>query len=681
MKFKKLKISNIRSYNNQEIEFPDGSLLLAGEVGSGKTSILLAIEYALFGLQPGQRGSSLLRNEAEQGKVWLEIEIDGKTVIIERSLIRSSRAVVNDYSALTIDGKKEEYSITELKTKILELLGYPQEFIKKTNLLYRYTVYTPQEQMKQIILEDPEIRLNIIRHVFGIDKYKKIRENLMILLARMKENGKILQGEIKSLDEDKNSLASTIAFVTTLEMKINEKEKELKTDKDGRKQIEKDALELSDKIKEKEKFENEVEKAKILMVTKRETLNSLNKERDEILNGIEESSGSFDEKEYSSLKNLIAVKKEEVNRADNEFIEAAGKINYLENSEGEAKSRKERVFQISICPTCLQDVPEVHKHNILNKTESELVELKNKKSLLNMRSMEIKKNLETLKKEINVLEEKRLKLDILRSKAGDVEKSVKKANDIEKQKESLEKDIFLLSKHVNSLKEAILQFSKFDTLHRIKQEELKEAFKIEKNTEISLAELKKEKEMTLREIESLEKMIKKKEESREKLTRLLEIMDWLSSNFINLVDYVERSVLSKVRQEFSGLFSKWFYVLAGDEFIVQLDENFTPLIMHEETEMDYSFLSGGERTSVALAYRLALNQTINSILSKIKTKDIVILDEPTEGFSGAQIDKIRDVLADLNVKQLMIVSHEQKIEGFVDKIMRITKEQGGSQAF
>jgi len=56
MKIKKIKLKNIRSYESQEIEFPEGSLLLSGDIGSGKTSILLAIEYALFGLQPGQKG-------------------------------------------------------------------------------------------------------------------------------------------------------------------------------------------------------------------------------------------------------------------------------------------------------------------------------------------------------------------------------------------------------------------------------------------------------------------------------------------------------------------------------------------------------------------------------------------------------------------------------------------------
>ena len=66
MILRKLKINNIRSYKDAEIIFPEGSTLLMGDIGSGKTSILLAIEFALFGLQPSQRGSSILRNNEEE---------------------------------------------------------------------------------------------------------------------------------------------------------------------------------------------------------------------------------------------------------------------------------------------------------------------------------------------------------------------------------------------------------------------------------------------------------------------------------------------------------------------------------------------------------------------------------------------------------------------------------------
>jgi len=66
-------------------------------------------------------------------------------------------------------------------------------------------------------------------------------------------------------------------------------------------------------------------------------------------------------------------------------------------------------------------------------------------------------------------------------------------------------------------------------------------------------------------------------------------------------------------------------------------------------------------------------------LSKIKTKDLVILDEPTDGFSEQQLDKLRDVLQQLDVKQMIIVSHEQKIEGFVENVIKFKKSAGVSR--
>jgi len=76
MIIKKIILENIRSYEYQEIEFKEGSTLLSGDIGSGKTSVLLAIEFALFGLQPGQRGAALLRNGKSEGGVKIFFEVD-----------------------------------------------------------------------------------------------------------------------------------------------------------------------------------------------------------------------------------------------------------------------------------------------------------------------------------------------------------------------------------------------------------------------------------------------------------------------------------------------------------------------------------------------------------------------------------------------------------------------------
>ena len=177
----------------------------------------------------------------------------------------------------------------------------------------------------------------------------------------------------------------------------------------------------------------------------------------------------------------------------------------------------------------------------------------------------------------------------------------------------------------------------------------------------------------------LENDIKMIQEIEKKLNYMKEIEFWLNNKFLELVLYTEKNVMLKLREEFSALFSNWFSILVPDSITVRLDESFSPILQQNDYELEYSYLSGGERTAVALAYRLALNQVINSLLSKIQTRDLVILDEPTDGFSDSQLDKMRDVLNELNVGQLILVSHEQKIESFVDNVIRFKKVDGITQ--
>ena len=117
MLLKKITLRNIRSYKEEEIIFPEGSTLLSGDIGSGKTSVLIGIEFALFGLQPGQKGNAILRNDVKEGGVKLEFEINGKEIIVERSLKRA-KAVSQDSCSISIDGEKKELAVTELKNLV-----------------------------------------------------------------------------------------------------------------------------------------------------------------------------------------------------------------------------------------------------------------------------------------------------------------------------------------------------------------------------------------------------------------------------------------------------------------------------------------------------------------------------------------------------------------------------------
>ena len=158
------------------------------------------------------------------------------------------------------------------------------------------------------------------------------------------------------------------------------------------------------------------------------------------------------------------------------------------------------------------------------------------------------------------------------------------------------------------------------------------------------------------------------------------MQNWFEKYFINLMSIIEKQVMLNIHKEFNELFQEWFNMLMEDENLnVRIDDQFTPSAEQNGYEINISHLSGGERTSVALSYRLALNKVINDVMGTIKTKDIIILDEPTEGFSSEQLDKVREVLDQIGVKQIIIVSHENKIESFVNSVIRISKNEHVSE--
>lgn len=679
MILKKLVIENLRSYKYQEIIFPKGAILLSGDVGSGKTTILLAIEFALFGLQPSQKASAILRNDAETGRVILNFEVEDKNVIIERTLKRSKKSISQEYVNLIIDNEKFEESITEIKTKILKLLNYPSEFAKKTNLLYKFTVYTPQEEMKQIVLEPKEVRLNVLRHVFGIDKYKRIQENTNILSSKLREKIRINEALLQNLDKLKDNLKEK--KILLVKLKENKKKSEEELDNKFGERILKEKLvrEIQDKINEKKSLEIEKDKSHILILEKKQQISNYDKNLAFIEQEINElSKFKFNETEYDSLVRMLESQKNKNEEIQKEYIEIIGNLRSLESKKSETDALIKKISGLEKCPTCLQQVSESYKNIILENARKEIDDINNKVLQLDKTKKELISKTEKIKDEINSFNKKKTEMEGLKIKLDNVKEKSNRVKDIELQKKSLERDVTLLNDQVSRIEKMIKDYEKYDKIFENRTKELEEA-KIEENkAAIIKAEINKEIQFLEQQINEKREEVEEKSKLKNQTEKIKNLEFWISEKFLNIILFTEKSVMITLRQEFSNIFSKWFSVLVSDSLIAKLDDDFSPKIEHRDYELEYSFLSGGERTAIALAYRLALNQIINSLLSNIKTSKIVILDEPTDGFSSQQLEKMGEVLEQLDAEQLILVSHEQKMEDFVDNIIRIRKENNVS---
>jgi len=677
MLLKKLVIENVRSYQKQEIIFPKGATLLSGDIGSGKTTILLAIEFALFGLQPTQKATAILKSDSDEANIRLEVEIENKEIIIERKLKRGKKSVNQEYVAITIDNQKFEESITEVKTKILKLLNYPQEFAKKTNLLYKFTVYTPQEEMKQIILEPGEVRLNTLRHVFGIDKYKRIQENLSLLTAKLREKTRINQIIYQDIEELKENIVNKQKSLQENKEKLIASQIQLDKATEKREEIEKTIETLKEKIQEKQSLELEKSRTNVLINEKNSQINGIRNNAQELDKQINEAKKiQFSQEEYDSLIQRILFQENKERELQNEYIETISKIKSFQDKEEENETLIKKLTRLEKCPTCLQEVSKEYKDGMSTNAIEEIKNLQKTLEELQKRKKEQIQIIENTKKIKQEFEAKKKELELLKMKAASIEDKEIRLQKFEEQKESLNKEIETLKNKANSIELLLKTYDIYNQKHQKEQEILKEAKKEENIQIIGKVEIKKEIQFAELQIKEMQEKIEKKNTTKKQTEKIKELEFWLSEKFWEIINFTEKQVMIALKDEFSKLFSKWFATLVSDNLSAVIDDDFSPIIRQQDYELEYSFLSGGERTAIALAYRLALNQVINSLLSNIKTANLVILDEPTDGFSAQQLEKMRDVLQQLKTEQLIIVSHEQKMEDLVDNIIKIKKENG-----
>ncbi len=691
MEIKKVFLQNIRSYTQAEIEFPKGSVLLSGDIGSGKSTILLGVEFALFGLQRGAlSGPSLLRNGTDYGKVRLEFGIDGKDIVVERTLRRGKKSVGQDSGFISIEGERKELSSEEMRSLIIKLLEYPAEFLKKNPVLYRYTVYTPQEEMKYILLEKAEERLNTLRRIFAIDRYKRITENIEIFLTKLREEAKNKEGMIADLakrkeeaetkNKEANEIRKSIEKILPLLMNAAKlvKEKKAKVDEIESKLKQLNMLKTASAALEERTKAAERRNAQI-----EQNIIDLNEEIKRISTELKEARDAIKEKEVKaeniaalieSLQKTIREKKQGLKQLENSHIQAEKKVTQLETKKEEIEKLREDIRKLSICPKCKQKITPEYKQQVLFETEVILKDYTTKLESSIKEKEEAEKKLPKVEEELSSLEKKQRVIEIAKISLKNIEDKEKVKKSIIEEQKTLREEIAREKKRHAELEREIKTMTGIEEIYTKEKAALEEVREKETSIKIKRAEEEKHLESIIEIIKNLQHEIKEKETIKSELAHFNKIKSWLTEHFNPLIAIIERNVMVTLHAEFNSYFEKWFNMLVAGDLSARLDENFTPVVEQASYNIDYEFLSGGERTAAALAYRLALNQVINSLLSHIKTRDLLILDEPTDGFSSEQLDKMKDVLQEINAKQLILVSHEAKIEDFVSNVIRFSKQ-------
>ena len=354
MLLRKITLENIRSYREKtEINIPTGRILFQGDIGCGKSTILSAIEFALFGLGDID-GNTLLRSGEKEGSVLLEFEVNNKNYQIFRSLIRRNNKKTTQEEGYIIDGDViTTYSVSEMKSKILKIININEKAqTRTTSVIYRFAIFTPQEMMKQILSEMPEKRLEILRRAFNIEEYSTVKKNTEMLLGWSNAEIRIGSEITKDLQEKETllyELNNRVSLLATEIEKFNEeiseihrKVKELKGNIENLKQKEVLVLQLQASIPHLkntvERNQNSLNQAQDRSIHLKDDLSSITTR--EIL--IKQLTPSYED--YLSKKERLKQLESSVKLHDNLEKERTKLEQAIDNARGNLESEIDRLI-------------------------------------------------------------------------------------------------------------------------------------------------------------------------------------------------------------------------------------------------------------------------------------------------------------------------------------------------
>ncbi len=171
---KRLKVENIRSYEDLEIYFKNGVTVISGVNGSGKSSLLEACFTGLYGSKTLTKEftiADIVRKGATKASIVLEFEQKGNVYSMEqvfRNDPESGRAS-NTRSVLKTNGQIFTDQAKRTYDSILSLLRMDEE-------AFRNCVYIRQGEIDVLINAKPADRQKMIDDLLQIGKLEEYRE-------------------------------------------------------------------------------------------------------------------------------------------------------------------------------------------------------------------------------------------------------------------------------------------------------------------------------------------------------------------------------------------------------------------------------------------------------------------------------------------------------------------------
>jgi len=573
----KVKLKNFRSHLDSEFDFSTGTNALVGILGSGKSSVMNALCFGLFGTFPDIQMKKIKLDdvimnkpvEKDTAEVEVSFTIDGKNYSVMRVIEKGKGTT---YSEIREGDKLIDAPQTQRVTETVE------KILKVNYELFSKAVYSEQNALDYFLTLPRGERMKRIDNLLTIDKFEKARSSTVSLKNKFVERKLAKQSVI-----DQTNL-------TELKKSLEDIEYSLKGLKDSKTKVSK---ELEVLIKNESELKETLERLEKL----NKDMISLRQEEKSLQSAIEEN-----EKVIENIENLLKGKKPE--KIKRQLKTLSEKLKLIEDNLVKKKDEYQKLTELISESKTKIELLEKDKIKRLDREISQ--KLKFKEKIAEIEKEYGGKPSEVLEKERKKLEKVEIKLSSLKTQLTEVqdilkqvyelkdqcpvclsrltqtkkkkliEQQQKKIEEIEKKLEKMKKDRQIKKDKINVLEDVTDKFKQFlsevsdlnELQGQLKESKKKhsELIKIVKENEKKFTEMKEE--VTKLQTMMDEKKSEKKDielissrlsEFKNMKSRLLEFKSKemeVKEKIVNINKEMGDKDIEKIRKEFTGLMSK-----------------------------------------------------------------------------------------------------------------------------
>ncbi|MDH2906518.1 MAG: AAA family ATPase [Candidatus Nitrosotalea sp.] len=663
-----VELENFLSHKNTKLTFDRGVTVFVGQNGAGKSSIIDAITFALFGEHLRKSTKGLLRRGSNQSYAKVEFSIGSRQFEAVRK-IDSKGTVgavlhekINGESVPLAAGERRQFGESMTKT-IEDLIGLDFEKLKVASIVQ-------QGELQAIIEADPKKFKELVNAIIGIDK-------LDIAYESMK----------KSIDNFRTTVRSRLGYddtnMDTLQNRIDVLSKEIAFLEPQKRKLEADKILQENeffisqqnvesgtpkelKIKEIEnKKEDLLRHLRDSMVRMKRDLTEKEKKLAECSNSLSISSVKF------QVESDAKQAQSDIDRINIELRQVGEKIASVQSQQDIAN----RLHLVDgKCPVCDS---KVDKLNPLFDEKYIMSELE-----------ALKKKTEIATKENTVTQNKKKELDARLQQITKAEgilssNNIKSQEDLVKLEEEISRlrintrDIPLEINIGNLMQYAIDEYSTNVVKSMSTLVEDTRDFNINSFRDLKLKiEQQRRALSTLdQDIVAVNTKLKIYQDDSEKISHiLLELQE--VKQYVSNLETIRSQIYNRDGPVATSLRSWALCTISqkASEYLSTFNVKIQRITLEDKArdigvtchagnlELDLESLSGGEKVSVALALRLGMAHFMGS-----SNLNFIILDEPTTHLDQERRKSLVNVLAQAfesnidSISQFIIITHDSDI--------------------